>query len=371
MRKLFQIAFCFLLLIALTGSVIPAMAAGEEPDITDNFLTGSLNAETDVRWYRFQVTEEGDAVIAFHAEKAGSKPFNWEIAIYAQDQTTRLEAKNVGKGYSFLAANDLPVGTYYASVRMAQNNDPDTMPDRIGFCGNPYSVKVLTCASPRAEVGENGLLVVSEPATVLCVLDGSIYVKTDEEQVLVGLYTNHDGKTAPMIVAINQNKIDGGSYFSSQTNHAYFFHRSEYVSYDDGSDSLRYLYTPAVSAQGTAADPLLPKLYVCGEGQRMNEERAVKEMLNVHFGKDPNEGLDFLIFMDSPAMPFVIGGVVLVIVLVAFLVWLYHKRLYRREPWRNPATRDVSDTETSSTGSDITWYDGKPWTPDHSNAKDV
>ena len=366
MQHHMRIFLCLLLVLVMFGAFVPAMASEVEPDITDHEVTENLSAETDVRWYRFEVTVEGDAVIVFHAAKGTKKPFNWECAIFDQDKTTILKSENIGKGYSYLAANDLTAGTYYVRVQVAQDNDPSVSPDRYGFTDNQYSVKALTCASPRPEVDKNGLMVVSEPATVLCVLDGSIFVKTDEEEAIVGLYTDHRGKTGPLLVKLETLNKNGGAYFTSKTDYAYSFDDDRYVSYGERFNVLRYYY----SSPSGFADPLLPNLYRCGDGQKMSEERAVKELLNVHFGKDPDEGLGFLIFMDSPWFLVAIGGSVVLIAAVVILIWLYNRNLRRREPWRNRTSVPSSDT-APATSTDITWHDGNPWIADHGNAKDM
>lgn len=372
MRNYLRIGLCLLLAVMLMGSSVPTMAAASELDITDNVVTDNLSAKTDVRWYRFEVSVEGDAVIVFHAAKATKKPFVWECAIFDQDKTTLLKSKNIGSGYSFLAANDLPEGTYYVRVQVAQDNDPHVSSDRYGFSSNQYTVKALTCASPRAEVGENGLMVVSEPATVLCVLDGTVFVKTDEGKTIVALYTNNKGETGPLLVRIESSDPNGGAYFSSKTGNAYFFHRESYVSYGEGSQRLRYYYSPdAGFAEGSFEDSLLPNLYRCGNAKKMSEERAVKEMLNVHYGKDPDEGLGFLIFMDSPWFIVAIGGGILLIAAVVLLLWLYNKNLRKREPWRNSVPTTETQSPSSSTDCDLVGPDGRLWFADHSNAKDV
>ena len=105
----------------------------------------------------------------------------------------------------------------------------------------------------------------------------------------------------------------------------------------------------------------------------MNRERAARQLMNVHRGVDPMEGLGWDNFIASPAAPWVFGGVAVAIVVIIVVAHFISTHSWEAERWRLVRGDDadsptvVSNPPANSSDDD----DPLPWTADHDNAKDM
>lgn len=377
----FLIAVSFPCYAALEDGEVPHVTGGASAemavDITDTGALDCLQEKTDVRWYSFRVEAEGDAVVIFYFEGYYGVSYDidcWECAIFGQDKSTLLKAEDVEKGYSFLAVNDLPVGTYYIRVQMSQNiENPDSR-----FPNDEYSLSVVTCAMSGTNVTGDAICKVSEPGELLCVLDGTIFLKAFGGEAAVGLCTNKDGLTGPLLASLDNDSVSI-AYFSSRTGEIYSNHTNtaeRYGTYD------HHYSSDEGYVECTLSDTASSGLYHCGGGEKMNEVGiGAAELLNVYYGKAPDDGLKFEIFMaslfGSTETAACIVGCCIIAVVVIIIVVAYIRDKMKYEAWKEKVRRSpYSDTGNDSyyvpaKKDDGAWCDGKPWSANHDNAKDM
>lgn len=383
MPKTLHFILCLsFILILLLSIATPAFAA--EPDseavqsdgqnisaeaampITDSGILDNLNEKTDVRWYTFPITVEGDAVLLFNSESSSIKRYCWECTVYAQDKTTVLKTEDVGRDLTYIAVNDLTAGTYYVKIQMTQGTNPALSPNEYGFSKGQYSINVLSCSSTWTGCTGDKAFTVTEAGTLLCALDGTLFLKAYDGEAVVGLYTYENGKTGPLLLGNEPRSI---AYFSSEAGQIYEYDRSVYFEFS-GEHYWASPYHGYVEASG--GDSISTPLYYCAEGKAVKLSHAATELMNVHLGIDPNDGLWFDNFMASPAMPFVVGGIIVLIIVIIVVVHIRSKTrldnyIYKARNY-TPSYDDPPYTPPSRNDA---WHNGKPWSADHSNAKDM
>lgn len=369
-------ASCFVFAEEAAEAAAPVLSDGKNTSakkampLTEAGVTDALNKDTAERWYTVDITVAGDAVLIFDSSAYTYCAFCWECTFIDQDKTTELSTLDTGTRRDYLSATDLQVGTYYLRVRKVQKEDPPGVALRYGFCDGQYTLRVVTCATPVAV----------DPAThtadtsgdLLCVVDGTLFLKAYDGEAVVGAYITEKGQAGPLLLTPKEH--ERVAYFSSATNAIHKTDRSTYVQYGGGLSSEHYT---ASRTDGfvECRDPACigDGVYVSAEGKAAKLERAGKELLNVHLGKEPLDGLKWDVFLESKAAPWVFGGVAAAVVAIIVVAHIVSKNNWERERarWSRSYYDDPPSYTPPSSSSDGTWYDGKPWTADHANAKDM
>ena len=331
-------------------------------EITADGITDNLNKNTDVRWYSFPVTVEGDAVIMFTANGGSSQVASWEITIYDQDQSTILDSEYALKGITYLSAQDLTKGIYYIQVQSAKSAAHHK------FSSQQFSLKAITCASEQINNPDDEICTVTKAGTLLWNVDGTLFIKAYDGEALVGVYTKLDGESGPVLLGSDVNNV---AFFSSKSNWVTAGHKDSYISYGERFDKTRYYISQdsgfvELSQENIDAAPL----YQCGNGRRIGPNHAAQELLNVHFGKDPNEGLALKNFIVSPAFPFVVGGVIILILLIIAVIFILikTKRIKPRHRIHTVPSGTHTTTTTDQSGAD---WNGMPHVVDYNSVKDM
>lgn len=359
-----------LTLIILFSTAIPVFAQNEiKPadktvEITDDGISDNLSTNTDVRWYSFPVTVEGDAVIMFRSNGGSSQVASWEITFYDQDQSTILDSVYALKGITYLSAQDLTKGTYYVKVQSAKSATHHK------FSSKQFSLKAITCASEQVKPSSNEICTVTKPGTLLWNIDGTLFIKAYEGEALVGVYTKLDGEAGPILVS---SDVDNVAFFSSKGNWITSGHKDSYISYGERFDKTRYYISQdsgfvELSQENIRSAPL----YQCGNGRRVGSKHAAQELLNVHFGKDPNEGLALKNFIVSPAFPIIAGAVIVLILIIVAVVFILikTKRIKPRHRTHTATHSASTHTPTSPDNSGADW-NGMPHVIDYNSMKDM
>lgn len=366
MRKL--IRSFLLILFTLVISVcmaLPAFAKSDEKviEITANGISDNLNNNTDAHWYSFPVTVEGDAVIMFTANGGSSQVASWEITVYDQDQSTILDSEYALKGITYLSAQDLTKGTYYVQIQSAKSATHHK------FSSQQFSLKVITCASEQINASSDEVCTVTKPGTLLWNVNGTLFIKAYEGEALVGVYTKLDGKAGPILVGSDMESV---AFFSSKGNWVTDGHKDSYISYGERFDKSRYYIS-----QNSGFVELSQKnvdaasLYQCGNGRRVGPKHAAQELLNVHFSKDPGEGLAMKNFIVSPVFPFIVGAVFVVILLIIAVIFILTKTKRikpRRRIHAAPPSTSTHTTTADHSGAD---WNGMPHVVDYNSVKDM
>ena len=345
-------------------------SAAKAMALTEVGVNDSLNKESAQRWYTVDVTVAGDAVVTFHYDRSNYiNDVHWECTFFAADKTTALATAEMGRGHSFLAANDLAEGTYYLRVTAAGKGDNADPTKSYRFCDDAYTVGIVTCATPVAIDPDDHT--VDKGGALLCVVDGHLFLKAADGEAVAGAYVNEYGEAGPLLL---WNMVgENCDYFSSATGSVCKSdYHSDYVHFEGESNNWNVSSDYGLVAGGTIV--AAEGLYVCYEGEAVNLERAARQLMNVHWGVDPMEGLGWDNFMASAAAPWVFGGIAVAVIVIIVLAHFISTHSWESERWL--LARDyeadsptvVSNTPASNSDDDD---DPLPWTADHDNAKDM
>ena len=336
--------------------------------ITEAGVTDALNKETAERWYTLTITVPGDAVLLFDSSAFTYNGTCWECAFIDQDGTTQLSVTDSGTGRTYLSATDLTEGTYYLRVRKVQKENPAGVIHRYGFCDGEYTLHVVTCATPVA--ADPATHTVSKAGELLCIVNGTLFLKAYDGEAVLGAYVTKDGKAGPLL--LTQKEREKVAYFSSASGMIHESDNSDYVKYGG------YYENPYTNSREDGFVPcdnpadILGGLYVSAEGKPAGVERAATELINVYSGKDPLDGLKWEVFLESKAAPWVMGGAAVVVIAIIVVVYVLNKGKCSCETTRWSGQNDNDPPRPpSSPSSDITWHDGNPWVANHNNAKGV
>ena len=336
--------------------------------LTEVGVTDSLNKESAQRWYTVSVTVPGDAVVMFYADFGRTTADAcWTCTFFATDQTTALATADMGYGQSFMAVNDLAAGTYYLRVQSATKTEQSDPTKTYGYTDREYTLDIVTCATPVAIDPETHI--VDKVGDLLCVVDGHLFVKAADGEAVAGAYVNENGEAGPLLMwdMVGDNR----DYFSSATGSVCKPSKSDYVHFEGESNGYKVSSDYGLVAGGTVA--AAEGLYVCYEGEPVNLERAARQLMNVHRGDDPMEGLAWDNFMASAAAPWVFGGIAVAVIVIIVVAHFISAHSWEAEKWR--LARDyeadsptvVSNPPANSSDDD----DPLPWTANHDNAKDM
>ena len=336
--------------------------------LTEMGVTDSLNKESAQRWYTVSVTVPGDAVVMFYADFGRTTADTcWTCTFFATDQTTALATADMGYGQSFMAVNDLAAGVYYLRVQSATKTEQSDSTKTYDYTDREYTLDIVTCATPVAI--DPADYTVEKTGDLLCVVDGHLFIKAADGEAVAGAYVNENGEAGPLLM---WDKVgDNCDYFSSATGSVCKPGKSDYVHFEGESNGYNVSSDYGFVAGGTivAADGL----HICYEGEAVNRERAARQLMNVHRGVDPMEGLGWDNFMASPAAPWVFGGVAVAIVVIIVVAHFISTHSWEAERWLLVRGDDadsptvVSNPPANSSDDD----DPLPWTADHDNAKDM
>lgn len=374
------LAVVIMLCLTMACTVSAEEAAPTEPTLSNGKNTSAkkamplaeagvvdaLNKDTAERWYAVDITVAGDAVLIFDSSAYTYCAYCWECTFIDQDKTTELSTLDVGARRDYLSITNLQVGTYYLRVRKVQKEDPPGVALRYGFCDGQYTLRLVTCATPVAV--DPATHTVSKAGDLLCVVDGHLFLKAYDGEAVAGAYITKEGEAGPLL--LSRKGMECVAYFSSATNTIHQTDRSTYVNHGGMYGDH---YTASVTAGFVkCSDParISDGVYVSAEGKAAGLERAGKELINVHLGNDPLEGLKWDVFMESKAAPWVFGGIVVVVIAIIVVAHtVSNNSRYRGKVYSYDD--DPPSYTPPSSSSDGTWYDGKPWTANHANAKDM
>lgn len=382
MKKLWSLLSCLVLIFGLLTvncavsadeALAPVESNGKNTSaakampLTEAGVTDALNKETAQRWYTVEITEPGDAVVTFYNERIiNQRDISWECTLFGQDKTTVLATLDVGDGCSFMAANDLTEGTYYLRVQTAEKAADSDSTDSYGYCKGEYTLNIVTCATPVAI--DPADYTVDKAGDLLCVVDGHLFIKAADGEAVAGAYVNEDGQAGPLLLC--QMQGDAVDYFSSATGKLYTWSRSNYVHFDGESNGYYTSSKYGLVDGGTIINA--DGLYICYAGDAVDEKRAARQLMNMHRGVDPMEGLGWDNFMASAAAPWVFGGVVVAVLVIIVVVHKRSEAASKAKTYR--LARDDDDTPSSYTPPTPASSDDDdplPWTANHDNAKDM
>lgn len=121
--------YFFLALLILLMLASPTVHAREGDETLEDSLTDHLSSKEEVKWYRFEMDEPGDAEITVRGLQEQWDGWNshWTVTIYAPDRETILDRQNA-RGYNaqysppaVFSLLDLESGTYYIRISNASD----------------------------------------------------------------------------------------------------------------------------------------------------------------------------------------------------------------------------------------------------------
>lgn len=270
-------------LVALVCAVMllsPAANAQDADGVLEDTLTDSLASGDDVRWYSFEMREQGDAVIYVtgRQEQWDGYIYHWRCAIYEDDRETALGYADVrgftgNYGPSIIAVPDIDAGIYYVRVTTTGSGNPFM----TSFTAEPYELELVRYYHSAEGVYDGDEIQTFRNAgDILWSYDGTGFLKRNDGECFGALTYSRNGAVVPVLIAEEKTSVEyvisstgeivkaKGPIHHEDSGKDYYFSDCDYVEpYAEKrvkADSLPMLYMDTASPSAAAeeiADKLL------------------------------------------------------------------------------------------------------------------
>lgn len=206
----------FLALLHMIILSVPSAYAQEVDAVLEDTLTDNLSSEEDVKWYRFEMAEEGDAVlIAGSAQDDVSSFHHWRCEIYAEDMESMIAYDEVcgypistaGKtagSASFISMPGLARGTYY--IRMAYTEAGLLY---SYFTSDPYELRLFQYnRATAAEYDGEGIQTFTQAGDLLWAAEGTGFLKLNDGECFMALMKNKNYTIVPVLISTDQAAVE-------------------------------------------------------------------------------------------------------------------------------------------------------------------
>ena len=298
-----RICAFFAAFIGMWTLLMPLAYAEDASGILDGTLTDHLASKEDVKWYHFEMTEPGDAILIITGlqEHWDGYPYHWQCVIYAADQAAvitecRVRGYSQADGPSVLSAPGLAAGTYY--VRMASTSSSN--PLMASFTEDPYELQLLRYYPSQAAApgSYRQIKAFRNAGDVLWAFDGTAFLKLYDGECFGALMKNSMGAVVPVLIGTDKAAVE---YIVSSTGErvkagiAWQYDPLDEESwYYSGSGSIASYTDAAVDV------PSLPMLYVGHEDLRSTAELIADQIIEA---KAENRQPGELVPTEQPADP--------------------------------------------------------------------
>lgn len=272
-------------LAALVGiwTLLTPLAYAEEAGGTlEGGLTDHLASREEVKWYSFEMTEPGDAVLMVTGlqDHWDGYTYHWTCVLYAADRESAIAGEHV-RGYSqadgpsVLSAPGLSAGTYYVRMTSASSSNPLM----ASFTEDPYELRLLRYYPSQAAVtgSYREIKVFRNAGEVLWAFDGTAFLKLYDGECYGALMENSKGAVVPVLIGSEKTAVE---YIVSSTGERvtagtawHYEPLGEEGWYYSGGGYIDPYTEAAVDV------PSLPMLYVGREGLRSTAELIADEIV--------------------------------------------------------------------------------------------
>lgn len=207
-RKIFLV----LILIGVLMSSLPMVNAQEIDTVLENRLTDNLTSKEDIKWYSFEMIEDGDAIIIVTGlqDHWDGYPYHWQCAIYEDDQESVMVYDNV-RGYaendgpSIISAPELTAGTYY--IRMTSTNSAN--PLMTAFTSDSYELQLLRYYNSESAVYDGeGIQTFDSAWDILWAVDGTAFLKLNDGECFMALMKNENLAIVPVLISTDKDAVE-------------------------------------------------------------------------------------------------------------------------------------------------------------------
>lgn len=203
-------------LAALVGiwTLLTPLAYAEEVGGTlEGGLTDHLASREEVKWYSFEMTEPGDAVLMVTGlqDHWDGYTYHWTCVLYAADRESAIAGEHV-RGYSqadgpsVLSAPGLAAGTYYVRMTSASSSNPLM----ASFTEDPYELRLLRYYPSQAAVtgSYREIKVFRNAGEVLWAFDGTAFLKLYNGECYGALMENSKGAVVPVLIGSEKTAVE-------------------------------------------------------------------------------------------------------------------------------------------------------------------
>lgn len=203
-------------LAALVGiwTLLTPLAYAEEAGGTlEGGLTDHLASREEVKWYSFEMTEPGDAVLMVTGlqDHWDGYTYHWTCVLYAADRESAIAGEHV-RGYSqadgpsVLSAPGLAAGTYYVRMTSASSSNPLM----ASFTEDPYELRLLRYYPSQAAVtgSYREIKVFRNAGEVLWAFDGTAFLKLYDGECYGALMENSKGAVVPVLIGSEKTAVE-------------------------------------------------------------------------------------------------------------------------------------------------------------------
>lgn len=282
-----KLIFGGLICILAVAAFLPAFAEEEPPvgvaPLTDEPLSDFLGDAKDVRWYSFEMTEQGSGVIQIQScQKVWTGyTYYWYATVYAADQETVVAETSV-RGASYLTTlttGELAAGNYYLQMRSVAYNNPLMG----GFTDEPFELTLRKYYYSADRVYEHdGVQVVNSADELICKLGTAFFEKVNDGMAYVALYRNEKGAIVPILIGETAESVeyrvsDGTSVNASNITFEYkgkeyYYSAADSVpayEYDESAYPMYFSYSQSQAGLALAKEAL-EQYEICMAGGEWN-----------------------------------------------------------------------------------------------------
>lgn len=269
-------------LVGIWTLLTPLAYAGEAGGTLEGGLTDHLASREEVKWYSFEMTEPGDAVLMVTGlqDHWDGYTYHWTCVLYAADRESAIAGEHV-RGYSqadgpsVLSAPGLAAGTYYVRMTSASSSNPLM----ASFTEDPYELRLLRYYPSQAAVtgSYREIKVFRNAGDVLWAFDGTAFLKLYDGECYGALMENSKGAVVPVLIGAEKTAVE---YIVSSTGERVTAGTAWH--YEPlGEDGWYYSGGGYIDPYTEAAVdvPSLPMLYVGREGLRSTAELIADEIV--------------------------------------------------------------------------------------------
>lgn len=214
-RKIVMKRICafFAAFVGIWTLLIPLAYAGEAGGTLEGGLTDHLASREEVKWYSFEMTEPGDAVLMVTGlqDHWDGYAYHWTCVLYASDRESAIAGEHV-RGYSqadgpsVLSAPGLAAGTYYIRMTSASSSNPLM----ASFTEDPYELRLLRYYPSQAAAAGSyrEIKVFRNAGDVLWAFDGTAFLKLYDGECYGALMENSKGAVVPVLIGAEKTAVE-------------------------------------------------------------------------------------------------------------------------------------------------------------------
>lgn len=311
--------------IVFAGILILLSISANAQDISitlDDTLTDNLTSEEDIKWYTFEMTDYGDAVLSIaglqdHWDGYSS---HWRCTVYADDKESVIASTDV-RGYSansgpnIISAPKLSAGTYYVQMTGVRYINPLLST----FTTDPYQINLIKFYPSTPVIYDNNAVQTFQHThDILWAFDGTGFLKLNDGECFGALMRSNNGAIVPVLIGKDEASVE---YMISSTGEKI----TAAGPWHDKSFGIDYYYSECryidKYTEKSVDTDSLPMLYVDTNSTLTAVEKIVNTLEEERYKAEHGETGYLLKKIKS--MTGILGGIVVFILIVFFFNWIH------------------------------------------------